>query len=111
MHHGLKQGFGFLYHKNGNLKYEGNFSQNLKHCKVRSSDDENSSLCKLYYESGSLKYEGGFWAGQKNGFGKFYRSDGEIFKEGLWYGNNLIKGKKYLNTKNGPKMIESNFFE
>jgi antitoxin component YwqK of YwqJK toxin-antitoxin module len=87
MCYGLKNGLGSAFYPNGKLQYEGYWGQDLKHCNVDSAENKNFRVCKFYYRSGELKYQGGFYADKKNGFGRLFRPNGELHKEGVWFGN------------------------
>jgi antitoxin component YwqK of YwqJK toxin-antitoxin module len=85
MFYGLKNGLGSASYPNGNLQYEGYWRQDLRHCNVDSADNKNFGVCTSYYKSGALKYQGGFCANKKNGFGRLYKINGELHKEGVWF--------------------------
>ncbi len=95
----IGSGFAKLYHKNGKLRYEGNFKDGFAHKKGKS-----------YYENGNVLYEGDFKDGLFHGKGKFYDEKGNLsyegdFKDDLAYG----EGKFY--DEEGKLRYEGNVKE
>ena len=81
-----QDGFGKIFHTNGQVKYEGQFQGGKFHGKGLS-----------FFQSGNLRYEGCFENGQPKGEGKLYHKDGKtLFIEGEFNGKFLNgKGKMY----------------
>ena len=79
---GLRNGYGILYYKNGNIMYEGDFV-----------NDKAEGNGKYYWENGEY-YIGQFKNGLKHGKGIEYYANGNIKYEG-----NFIDGKFVGNKK------------
>ena len=96
-----RNGEGKEYYKNGNLKYEGNFKNDLY-------DDDNG---KYYYENGNV-YIGQFKNGKEYGEGIIYNKEGEPinideYKEDEDKLNNDYNEKKFM-SNNQSNNINSN---
>lgn len=82
-------GKGILYHKNGNIKYQGIFIDGLK-----------DGIGKQYYDNGNLEYSGGWMNNMFHGKGVLYQVDRERYiysgewRNGMYHG----KGKLYSDT-------------
>lgn len=61
----------YLYYENGNIKYEGNLTNNLPNGKGI-----------LYYENRNKKYEGWFINNKKDGLGIYYNIHGKVIYNG-----------------------------
>ena len=94
-----RNGEGKEYYKNGNLKYEGNFLNDLY-------DDDNG---KYYYENGNV-YIGQFKNGEKYGEGLTYNKEGELINVDEYKKDKLINdyNKKKFMSNNQSNNINSN---
>ena len=94
-----RNGEGKEYYKNGNLKYEGNFLNDLY-------DDDNG---KYYYENGDV-YIGQFKNGEKYGEGLTYNKEGELINVDEYKKDKLINDydKKKFMSNNQSNNINSN---
>ena len=94
-----RNGEGKEYYKNGNLKYEGNFLNDLY-------DDVNG---KYYYENGDV-YIGQFKNGEKYGEGLTYNKEGELINVDEYKKDKLINdyNKKKFMSNNQSNNINSN---
>lgn len=71
---GKREGIGKLYHRNGTLKYYGNFEND-------DMEDENGIL---YFKNGCIYYKGRLKNGMRNGSGAdYYQNNGLKFKDNL----------------------------
>lgn len=95
---GRFNGQGTLYDPEGNLKYEGEFSQGLY---------QGSGLL---YQSGELLYQGGFSGGLYEGNGTLYYPDGNIRYRGS-FSQGLYEGVGALFYENGVTFYEGEFFQ
>jgi antitoxin component YwqK of YwqJK toxin-antitoxin module len=71
---GRYEGYGHLYHKNGNLEFEGNF--------MRGGPDGDQ--CLTYYDTGQVKYRGKCIAGIYEGFGCLWNKRGYVEYKGFF---------------------------
>ena len=85
----IKHGKGKEYYYNGQLKYEGDYSNDLKHGKG-----------KKYFDDGQLQYEGNYSNDLKHGKGKEYYKNGQMAYDGD-YSNSLGHGKGKFYYENG----------
>ena len=88
-----KNGEGIEYYKNGKIKYEGNFVDDLY--------DGNDG--HYFYENGEI-YIGQFKKGKRNGNGCIYNSEYELITEGTFLDDRLVTEEKTDNIND----IESN---
>ena len=94
-----RNGEGKEYYKNGKIKYEGNFLNDLY-------DDDNG---KYYYENGDV-YIGQFKNGEKYGEGLTYNKEGELINVDEYKKDKLINdyNKKKFMSNNQSNNINSN---
>ena len=127
MQEGFAEGFGILYDKEGHVRYEGDFKQDLYDGQGKLYMEEKlvyegafsanqfEGRGKAYYENGLLAYDGSFVQGAYDGEGKLYRPDGSLkykgdFQAGLYHGfgieldengQELYKGSYELGKRSG----------
>lgn len=63
---GKKDGYGRWLHKNGKIKYEGQFQ----------NDGPHGEDLIVYYQNGFIEYQGNMYEGLYNGYGKLYHYNG-----------------------------------
>lgn len=110
---GNKQGDWKDYYRNGMIKAQGKFRNNLRDGKW-----------SFYYESGNLEQEGNYDLGKENGAWRWYYPDGQILIEENYYngrleglyteydelGNILTEGEYFDGEKEGNWIISINDF-
>ena len=102
-----ENGKGKEYYENGNLIYEGGYSNGKRNGKGKEYDKDDKLIFegeylkgkrnrkgKEYDKDGKLKFEGEFLNGKRNGKGKDYNFGGDLIFEGE-YLNGKVKGDDY----------------
>ena len=81
----VKNGQGKSYHKNGLMKYDGNWK-----------DDKYDGHGKYYRGNGQIQYDGNWIDSKPTGQGKYYEKNGQMKYNGNWKdGNYDGQGKSY----------------
>ena len=93
MLNGKKQGHGRWFHKNGKLRYEGEFH----------IDKPQSDNATFYYNNGSVEYCGKLLGGCYEGWGKLYHPNGMLWYDGEFddnvpHGDDCVLYKKKRQT-------------
>jgi len=128
---GLADGFGVLYDKEGEIRYEGDLVQDMYHgqgklyteAEILYEGGFSANLFeghgKVYYENGVSAYDGSFSKGAYQGDGRLFRPDGSLqykggFQNGLYHGygieldsdgQELYEGTYELGKKSGVGQI------
>lgn len=74
------EGYGSLFHKNGNLEYEGHFQ----------NGGPQGESCTVFYENGQIKYKGRMRNGKYEGFGCSYDKNGRCEYKGIFKGGKQV---------------------
>ena len=116
-----REGKGIEYYKNGGIKYEGNWVDDMPEGNGKFIEEEGNYYIgqfkkglkhgkgNEYNKEGKIMYEGDFVEGQKEGNGKY------IFKSGRYYigqfKNNKRHGKGIDYYENGTILYEGDFID
>ena len=107
-----------VYYKNGKIKYEGDFKNNVidgngKYIWENGSyyigqwiKDLKHGKGKLYYENNNIKYDGEYKMDLFDGYGKYIEQNGEYFI-GQWSNGMKVKGIIY--SKDNKVLYEGDF--
>jgi len=93
---GLFNGIGYDVYDNGQLKYEGYFT-----------DGKNDGLGRGWYENGQLQWEGNYKDGNLDGIHKIWYENGQLEDETKWKNGELVEITNW--DENGQLKYESNF--
>ncbi|MGI5883645.1 MAG: hypothetical protein ACOX83_01610 [Candidatus Spyradocola sp.] len=117
---GMIDGACVLYYEDGQIKFEGNFSQGEASGQGTLYDETGnrtyyggfeaglkSGTGTEYYADGRKEYEGGFVQGQRDGEGTLYNEDGTVLYAG-GFSQGLYEGTGTLNLEGGAR-IEGTF--
>ena len=95
---GLFNGIGFDVYKDGQLKFENNYT-----------DGKKDGSFKEWYENGQLSYEGNWKDGNKDGLWKKWYENGLLVKKEVNYKDGNIDGLWKEWYKNGQLSYEGNY--
>jgi hypothetical protein len=79
---GLYEGQGKLNYPNGNLEYQGGFSEG----------GPDGETCLIFYDNKKYKYRGGMVKGHYEGYGVFWNPSGECVYKGMFKNGVSIDG-------------------
>ena len=109
------------YHKNGQVKYEGKFSNNIPYGVFKTyspegkiittdnySEGKLTGISKMYYATGQKLAEYRYKNGKLEGISSIYNKDGGLIAE-AGYKNNLLHGTFKSFYENGQLCFESYF--
>lgn len=93
MLNGKKQGFGRWFHKNGRVRFEGEFF----------NDKPQTDSATVYYNNGNIEYTGKILGGAYEGWGKLFHPNGQLWYEGEFddnvpHGDDCVLYKKKRQT-------------
>jgi len=114
----MQNGKGILYYKNGNIKYEGDFKNNMPDGNGKYIWEDGSYYIgpwvkglkhgkgKLYYANNNIKYDGNYNLDLFDGYGKYIAENGEYYI-GQWSNGLKVKGTIY--SKDDKVLYEGDF--
>lgn len=74
-----------MYHKNGNLEYEGNFEEG----------GPDGKDCCIYFENGKTKYRGSCVKGKFEGYGMLSDKNGKAEYKGWFLGGKAVEQQEF----------------